>query len=368
MHSEIVRVIKKKELPRWYLMTHHEMKRFKDWLEAVNALRFGNGAPIIESFFPGEFLRGRRTSTQEVTPAERDRDEIAPPPVSADFQHLVFLKSTRSELNEFVHDKWNTDFRARLMYYLDPEGKPATVSDQVMQDFFESCLQYRGRFELCPSIEGIEKMDKVEILSGPFAGYRAAVVEVHHAKGEIHLRLALELVAGVMNIEMRDVTPSQVVILDREKTDLIRTDFIKYTQNHLLPILYRRMKRTGDEPSRRRDAAMLSRLYHYRHHQVENESARLHFLALMLICAHLIRDEKGEAQLQAQTLQALAAIDARGEALAATDTRTYLWIALYIATGDARYRDAAKQYVQQHHPKSDKLTKFVAIIRRTNKL
>jgi hypothetical protein len=54
----------------------------------------------------------------------------------------------------------------------------------------------------------------------------------------------------------------------------------------------------------------------------------------------------------------------KSESKAATDTRTYLWIALYISTNDPAYRDAAKRYVQDYDPKSPKLRRFVSLIRR----
>lgn len=356
------------EEPCWYLMTHLEMSRFKDWLETENAARLGDGRAIIEPFFPGEFLKGRRTTKKDAPVGQQTPPEDDTARAHIDFQNLVFLKATKRDIDRLVFDRWNLDFRIRLMYYLDTTGKPATVSAIVMQNFFEACLKYRGRFELCPSIDGIEKTDRVEIKTGPFAGYEASVLGVRHAKGEIHLKLAVELVSGVMHIEMKDVNRHQVVILNRSETDFIRNDFIKYTQNHLLPIIGRRVKRIDDEDSKRRDAAMLTRLYRYRHHQVENEAARIHFLALMLICAHLCRDEEGKTELQQQAQQTLANVNARGEAQATTDARTYLWVALYIATADPHYRDAAKQYVQACQPKSTKLRRFVSLIRSGRKI
>ena len=348
-------------------MTHLEMGRFRNWLETVNAMRLSIELPIIESFFPGDFIKGPSRVKKDLPNREENNNDTATETYLF-FKDMVFLRATKRDLDKFVYDKLNTDFRIKLMYYLTPTGEPATIPTAVMQEFIEVCLKYRGRFELCPPIEGIEKMDKVEITSGPFAGREASVLEVRHAKGKLHLKLAVELISGIINIEMKDVSRQQIVILDRKDTDFIRTDFIKYTQNHLLPILYRRMKRVNDEDSNRRDAAMLIRLYHYRHHKIEGGSARLHFLSLMLICAHLYHDKAGEAQLQEEALQALAALNEKGEASANTDTRTYLWIALYIATGEVFYRNAAKRYVQECQPKSDKLRKFVSIIRSSKKI
>lgn len=211
-------------------------------------------------------------------------------------------------------------------------------------------------------------MDKVRIKSGPFAGHEASVVRVQLSRGAIQLDLAIPVVTGVMNVRMSDVNKNQVVILNRESTDAIRTDFIEYTQNHLLTILEHRIKRVTDEAVNRRDADMLTRLYRYRYHQVNNESARNHFLALMLICAHLCRYTAEETELRDSLTEILAEANKKSESKAATDTRTYLWIALYISTNNPAYRDAAKEYVRLHQPKSSKLRRFVSLIRTGKKV
>ena len=113
---------------------------------------------------------------------------------------------------------------------------------------------------------------------------------------------------------------------------------------------------------------MLTRLYRYRNHEVRNEAARSHFMALMLICAHLCRYTAEENRLQTQILDLLADINQRRESKIATDARAYLWIALYISTQNPAYRDAAKQYVRDFQPKSPKLRSFVSLIRKGRKV
>ena len=339
------------------------MKRFKEWLEAENAKRLGGDGSIIESFYPYEFLKGGLASKTTMKGSGKRPDAA----VCSDFENFVFLKTTESDIYNIVHDRWNLDFRIRLRHYQDPEGKHAVVSDKMMNDFFEACLKHRGCFEVAPPIEGIETMDRVEILKGPFAGQEASVVKVHHLKGEIRLDLAIQMVSGVMNIRMPNVDKSQVAILDRDAVDSIRKDFIEYAQNHLLTILEHRIKRVEDEAVNQRDASMLTRLFRYRNHQVENESARKHFLALMLICAHLCRSAN-EEDIKGRVLQSLAEMNKKSESKAATDTRTYLWIALYLSTHDPSYRDAAKQYVRDYQPKSAKLRRFVSLMRTGRKV
>ncbi len=334
----------------WFVMTHLEMKRFMEWLKTENAQRLKDGKAIIEPFYPYDFLK--RTDD----------------PVSDDLINIAFLKTTETDINSLVNDERNKVSRIRLMHYLDTDGNIATVPDKMMQEFLEECVRHRGQFEITPPISSIEAKDRVRITSGPFAGNEALVERVRLSHGAIHLELSVELLSGVMNIRMCDVDRNKVTIINRDSADAIRTDFIEYTQNHLLLILKHRINREEDATINRRDADMLTRLYRYRNHEIKNEAARTHFLALMLICAHLCRYKADEKLLQNQIQGLLSDINQRRQSKIATDARAYLWIALYISTQDPTYRDAAKQYVRDFQPKSAKLRSFVSLIRTGRKV
>ena len=334
----------------WFVMTHLEMKYFMEWLKTENAQRLRNGETVVEPFYPYDFLKETEKS------------------ISNDFAHIVFLKTTESDIRNLVNNHSHLVYRLRLKHYLDTNGAKAIVPDKTMQEFLHACIKYRGCFEIIPPISSIEVTDKVRINSGPFAGHEAMVERVRLSHGSIQLDLAVELLSGVMNIRMCDVDKDKVTILNRDSADAIRTDFIEYTQNHLLDILKHRIDREQDPDINRNDADMLTRLYRYRDHEVKNEAARNHFLALMLICAHLCRYKDDEKQLREKVQDNLTEINQRSEAKAATDTRAYLWIALYISTHDPVYRDAAKKYVRDYQPKSVKLRSFVSLIRTGRKI
>ena len=334
----------------WYVMRHYEMKRFIEWLKMENARRLKEGEAMVEHFYPYDFLR--------------DGDRSA----SNDFIRIAFLKTTEADICNLVNNDRGKGTRICLRHYYDTNGRIAIVPDEMMQQFLQACVDYRGQFEITPPLSSIEVKDKVRIMSGPFAGNEAMVERVQLTHGTIHLELSVELLSGVMNIRMSDVDKNKVMILNHESADAIRTDFIEYTQNHLLDILTHRIKRIADEDINRSDADMLVRLYRYRHHQIANESARNHFLALMLICAHLCHYKDDELQLREKVLNVLDDMSRKNQAKAATDTRTYLWIALYISTHDPSWRNAAKQYVRDYQPKSVKLRRFVSLIRDGRKV
>jgi len=341
-------------------MTHRETKCFREWLVTENAKRLGEGRDVLELFFPSDFLRGEDCACPK---AAASADNLS---LASALSRFVFIKGSEEDVDELVNEE--TRLRYHLYYYKDTTGKKAVVPSGMMHDFFDACLKYRGFFEIISPINGIEANDKVRIKSGPFAGQEASVVRVQHSKGEVHLELALEMVNGVMSIWMSNVDKSQVTILNRSAVDAIRTDFIEYTQTHLLDIMEHRVKGVVDEEVKRQDVAMLTRLYRYRNHQVENRSAQMHFLALMLICAHLCRYTADEALLTEKVLECLAEINKKSESKAATDTRAYLWVALYVATREPKYRESAKQYVRDYQPKSNRLRRFVWLIRSGKKI
>jgi hypothetical protein len=338
------------DITYWYVMTHLEMKYFMEWLKTENALRLSKGEAIIEPFYPCDFLKDAESS------------------VSHDFAHIVFLKTTETDIRNLVTNQSHLAYRLCLRHYLDTNGAKAVAPNKIMQDFLHACIKHRGCLEIIPPISSIEVTDKVRINSGPFAGHEALVERVRLSHGTIQLDLAIELLSGVMNIRMTDVDKDKVTILNRDSVGAIRTDFIEYTQNHLLNILKHRVDREQDPSINRNDVDMLTRLYRYRNHEVKNEAARNHFQALMLICAHLCRYKEDEKLLREKTLDSLYEINLRSESKAATDTRAYLWIALYISTQDPVYRDAAKQYVRDYQPKSPKLRNFVSLIRKGRKV
>jgi transcription antitermination factor NusG len=423
-------------------MTHLEMARFQEWFSYVNAQRLRDGLPVIQTFYPYDFLRGRIRDTREAADAKQQKTTVKAD-AHVEFRRFVFLKATDKDIRDLVYSRENLDSHVRLRRYLDPTGHQALVRDAVMREFFQACLDYRERFELSPSLEGVKALDQVKIISGPYKGFEATVVSVKLVNGKLDLRLAIPMVHGQIDIHRKNVSPKEIVPLNPSDASALRADFIRYTQDSLLDILSARAsllekssRRPRPQPSAlspqpsalspqpsasaastaqssalspqpsvssvssassaspsaapsaqpssssalpfmatsspsaqlRRHAELLTTLYRYRDYEIQNPSAEAHFTALMLICAHLCQDAKGEKELQQRALQQLEAINAKGPAKASTDTRTYLWIALKISTGDPQYRDLAKDYIRTKQPKSPQLRQFVSLISKKVRL
>jgi len=356
---------------KWYVLTHHDMDKFKKWLDTENARRLDAGCYLLEPFFPYDFLRkaDSHTTNSKATDNGVEKSVMTKSAIYKFFLHIVFLRGTEEDIDDIVNGKKNLGtFNFRLHYYKDVEGNHAIVPNEDMRDFFQNCIKYGGLFDLCPPVNEITSLDRVKILSGPFAGHKADVVRATHSKGNVHLELNVQIASGILTVKMKNVRSNQVVRLDTEFSGHIHDNFIERSQNKILSVYEHRVKRINDAATRLDDVRKLNEVFHYRMYNVKNKAAHAHFRALMLICAHLCHDRQTEEDLRSEVLDILSNINQNSPSKANTDTRTYLWIALYISTGNASYRDAAKSYMKERCPKSPKLRKFVSLMRKGKKV
>jgi hypothetical protein len=191
----------------------------------------------------------------------------------------------------------------------------------------------------------------------------------------VNLELSIKVASGLLQVKMKNVKSSQVVRIGPDFSGKIPNDFIERAQNTILSVyehrVYQAGKKTAEkdlEQEKAEDVRRLNETFHYNHYTVEHQSARAHFRALMLICAYLRHDKYAVEQIQEEVLDLLKGMNQNSPSKAATDARTYLWIALYIVTGDPSYRDAAKEYIRVRNPKSQKLRKFVYLMRMGRKV
>lgn len=84
-----------------------------------------------------------------------------------------------------------------------------------------------------------------------------------------------------------------------------------------------------------------------------------HHMALMLICARLMGDEKALQQYVGLVDAELGDLSRLRESKAATDSRAWLHIGMFIATGKPHFRNLAKAYIKNYNPKSTYLQQFV---------
>ncbi len=347
----------------WHVLTHLNLERFRTWFDGVNAARLSEEKRIIQSFYPYDFFGGCNRDRREAVETEHQETAVK---VDAHkvLRRFVFLKGTKDEIRELLYSEANLMSSTRLRRYLDPSGEQAYISNDEMSRFLQSCIEYRECFELCPSENSISAMDKVRIKKGLYKGYEATVVRVKLSKGQLILDLTLPMLTGNIDILMKGVLVRDVTPLSLLDAAVLREDFIRHAQDSVLEILHNRAfllenpdhEKVKQADNFRRDADLLQQLLRYRDYEIETISARAHFKALMLICAHLSKDARMEAQLRQDALELLDLTKKD------SDAHAYLLVALKVSTDNPQYRDDVKDYIRRCQPKSERLRSFVKLI------
>ena len=110
-------------------MTHLDMARFRAWFDYVNAERLQENLPIIQPFYPYEFLGGRLRDIRVVRDYD-DRPVIVKENAHKVMRRFVFLKATESDIHSLVYSTANQREVAPLSYPGGREGCCERCSDE----------------------------------------------------------------------------------------------------------------------------------------------------------------------------------------------------------------------------------------------
>ena len=356
--------------PHWYVLTTLDPQKAEKCLleEELSCEGKPSQQGRFQFFIPYQFLKLRHApSTSEAgrTTLPHGRTHVAANNETRSIlRRYIFIRAHESELVKYLGGEWNRWTRGRIQFYLDGHKNKVTVADRMMGKFIEACSDMRLRFEVLPPIEGLTAGEEVILNTTAFRGEKARVLSIDHTSRGICLSLGLQLFSGSMVIRLSGLTEGDILREGQQKSPIDGSHLIDNVQRRLLTILSRKVNGKQTPETQKRDQEALVELFNYRFHHFDNDAARRHFLALMLICARLLRDHVGQSELTQAALAELDAINAKPTAKAATDVRAYLHVALCIATGQPSYRDAAKEYVREYQPKSQALRRFVKLIRK----
>ena len=359
---------------RWYVLTTLSPQQTEIRLQAENAARSASGDSrgTLQYFIPYQFLKRRKgkgepfgMASGEVPSIPRSPEQVkANNETRAALRRFIFLRAHEEELNAILNSDWNRWSDNRMQCYYDRERRKVTVPERMMEKFIDACCDLQIQFELVPSLDGLSADEEVLLNATPFRGERAKVLSVINTPQGPRLTLGLKIFSGAMVLRLNDIGENDII---RHPDEVVLTDdshLIDNIQRRLLAILDRRVNGQLSDEERARDRETLNSLFNYRYHHFENPSARRHLLALMLLCAHLRKDKPSVSELTAAAHAELESINSRRSDKAATDVRAYLHCALYLATGNAAYREESKAYIRDHEPKSLALRRLVKLIRK----
>lgn len=300
--------------------------------------------PSFRYFIPYTFLGPGRTDDDQSKSSFSLRSAL---------RRYLFVEGDAASLEDLMR-QWNRTLADKVFFLRDASAHYAQISQFDMDRLIAACSDEQVRLDLPVSLSELKAGDEFTLANTPFekkdTAYKLLSVK-RRRNGTVELQVELK----IFNITFRNLF---VTYLD-DADSASNASLVSSAQKNLLEIFRRRVNRHETDVTRYEDAKTLRSIYEKRDTLFPAGAMKRHFLALMLICAHLLGDEAGTDRFMTEVSRELADIAKLRESKAATDTRAYLHVAMYIATGEPRYRDLAKTYVRKHNPRSRSLCQFV---------
>ena len=330
----------------WYVLLASSPERTEHRLMQVNMEEEENGRPAcFRLFVPYTALQGS---------GEGDKRPDSGVSLRAALNRYVFIQGDEDHLRQLMLE-WNRAFNDRLYFLKTGSMNYARISQADMDKLMKACLGDAGLLDLSVSLGEVKAGQKISLVNTPFerddCDYE--VVSVKKKKGGT---MELQVKMKLFGIDLDNITITYKDTADSESN----ASLVASAQRTLLDIFRRRVNRKETPLTRHEDNKALDELYTHCDTVFPEGAMKRHFLALMLICSHLKGDEAGVTRFQSAVEKELADISRLRESKAATDTRAYLHIALYIATRQVKYREMAKSYVRKYNPLSSSLRRFVS--------
>ena len=277
----------------------------------------------------------------------------------SDFHSFVFIQAQASRIDKIMTSDWNTKGRLRLHYYRDHEGKNVVVSDAEVRNLMSTFKDQTLRFFIGQPINEFAAGDKVILNIESWAGQKGVVNDIRLRKGKLTMTISVNIFNQTKSINFTDLRTGDITFEDPAKEALFSSTPIDHFEEEAIDILSHRFSPTTSRETVQTDAARLKRLSTFdRLYMEEDEADYARFLSLKLICATLRQSKKKES-LQKEAEKRLAGKDSPTSA-----DEAYLMVALFVATRQARYRDAVKSYRNAHPDSPDILRRYHTIVKK----
>lgn len=269
-------------------------------------------------------------------------------------RRYLFIKGDEKRLEALLRD-WNRTYEDKTFFLRSDREHRARISQSDMDKLQLACSNEQVQLDMPLLLSEMQKGKQIPLVGTPFdikdATYK--LLDVRRKRGG-----AVEL---QVELKLFNVTFQNLFVTYLDPTDMnVHATLVASAQKKLLDIFKRRVNGKRTEVSDHEDHKALQSLFEKRDTPFPNGAMKRHFLSLMLICSHLLAEEEETARWMEAVQGELEDISQLRESKAATDTRAYLHIALYIATGNPQYRQLAKTYVQKYKPTSPYLCQFVS--------
>ena len=334
-----------KDGEEWYVLTTNNPQHAKEHIERWNLdVEKKHEGEYLMPFIPYTFMDScvfeQKTMEQKLSIR------------SALFRYL-FIKGAPEAIADLIGDV-NKLPKDRMYFLYSTPGNVATINSSDMNRLVSVCSNGGYTFEIPLTKADIKVGNEIRLQDTPFdtgnvkykiIGYTARKNHVYTVQVELTM---FNVTFKKLFVDFRDIP---------DNTNL--SELVGSTQERLMGIFMRMVNNKQLESDKIKDEQLLRSLLENKSVDFPFGAMRRHFLALMLICAQLLKDSEEKTALQKQVEDELMEIGRQRESKAATDTRAYLHIAMFIATKNPVYRELAKTYVREHNPKSSFLRKWV---------
>lgn len=328
----------------WYVLTTSNPKHLEDLIAQANAVSPGQ----YDSFCPYTSLPDEL--------GEQDGSQLS---LRAALRRYDFVRIPKDvEERKFIGivTEWSRSSTSSILFLRNSNQLPARVSNRQLDLMRASCDAELIKPDSL-DVHDLKVGQTIRLTGTPFdtedGQERECVIQSIRRKkgGRIELRVEMTL----FNVKFSNL---QVTYEDPGAAGK-SSNMLYDAQQKLLAIFRRKINNKETDSSRRKDEETLHEIFADRTVVLPEGAMRRHHLALMLICARMIGDKMGIDQYVGLVQAELNDLERIRESKAATDSRAWLHIAMFIATGKPHWRNQAKAYIKYYNPKSTYLQQFV---------
>lgn len=340
----------------WYVMLHLEPTLIERQLLQMNLQRRSAGLSELMYVIPFRYLH-RAVPDHETKTRAKVREIEENNALRDNLHDFVFIKASEQEICNLVALPWNREGRLHLHFYRDHEKKPIRVPDTEMSPLIRLMVEQRQKFSFESPVDNPEALESVIIKTGLFKDYTAKVIDYHYTGEGIRFTLGIPVFGGVRTLRLPDYDAKNVKVKGTLE-QLLDKNFILRVETELFDILRRRLKHRCTSETEREDHEKLNRFSIFNYLKFDDTTSHNHFRALMLLCATLRRDKHTKEELMSLVPSFVA-----DPMSPVNDDEAFITAILFIATHNASYRTAAKQYVSTRPAISASLQKVMPLIK-----
>lgn len=329
----------------WYVLTTSNPKYLEDLIAQANAVSLG----CYDSFCP-------YTSLPEGVGNGGDGSRMSLRSALRRYDFVRIANEVEEDKFVSVVMNWSRSSTSPILFLRNSNHVPVRVTNRQL-DMMRACCDAELIKSGTLDVHDLKVGQTIELIGTPFdtedgVKRECVIRSVRRRKGgRIELRVEMTL----FNVKFSNL----LVTYEDEGAAGKSSNMVYDNQQKLLAIFRRIINNKETESSRRKDKQMLQEIFSTRATVLPEGAMSRHHLALMLICARMQNDEKAISQYVDLVKAELNDLSRIRESKAATDSRAWLHIAMFIATGRPHYRNQAKAYIKQHNPKSTYLRQFV---------